>query len=62
MTVSPTDIHNLTNMLGRCARQLERIANALERMSPPPAANSATTPPTPVAIPAEGPNIMDQGF
>ena len=59
---STTDMINLQSSIRGVERQLARIADALERMSPPPTAQAATTPPAPVAIPADGPNIATQGF
>ncbi|GAA4740934.1 hypothetical protein GCM10023328_22690 [Modestobacter marinus] len=57
--VSSTDIHNLTNMLGRCGRELERIADALERMS---SGKPKVPSGPPRGIPTEGPNVMEQDF
>ena len=56
---SSTDMNNLIGMLGRCGRELERIADALERMGP---AKPKTPSAPPRGIPTEGPNIMEQGF
>jgi len=57
-----TSINNLTSMVGKCGKQLERIANALERLSPPPSAEpSKPTPPaSPRALPPEGPTLAER--
>jgi len=58
-----SEMQALVNMIGRVGRQLERIADAMERQSPPP---SAARPVPPRALPLERPagevDVSRMGF
>jgi hypothetical protein len=52
----------LVNMIGRVGKQLERIADAMERQNPPQKSPSTSAAPLGVPRDDEEPNINSVGF